>query len=210
MADTGVGMSEAVRLRAVEPFFTTKSQPGSSGSPSGSGSGLGLSQVDGFANQSGGALEIESTPGVGSVICLLLPEAAGLESAAPPGPMRRRGVLLVEDDAAVRQVADAMLASMGYEVYSAADAAEALLVLQRDTPIDLLFTDIVMPGMNGAELARRAIDLRPNLRVLMASAHPRQMLEARHGVRGDVVVLQKPYRLGSLEQALNTALSETS
>lgn len=200
VADTGHGMSEAVRARAVEPFFTTKEQ--------GAGSGLGLSQVDGFANQSGGVLEIDSEPGRGSRLRLVLPEAEALAADARPILRPRHGVLLVEDDPAVRDIAGEMLAAMGYEVFAAADAVEALQVLERDTPLDLLFTDIVMPGMNGAELARRAVDLRPNLRVLLASAHPRQILEHRHGVDGKVVVLPKPYRLAHLEQAVKSALTE--
>jgi len=204
VADTGTGMEEDVRRRAIEPFFTTK-RPGGGVSM---GSGLGLSQVDGFAQQSGGALEIESKPGQGSRLRLLLPESAQPMQDEGLVPARQRAVLLVEDDENVRKVADEMLSALGFTVYAAADAAEALLLLQRDTPIDLLFTDIVMPGMNGAELARRAITLRPNLRVLLASAHPRKVLERNHDLRAEVVLLQKPYRMAVLERAVGNVLTD--
>lgn len=197
--DTGHGMSQVVRARAIEPFFTTKE--------AGAGSGLGLSQVFGFVTQSGGQLEIDSAPGQGCTIRMLLPLP---ETPAPQEvirPRQRQAVLLVEDDRAVRTVCEQMLRNLGYEVFTAEDATEALTMLDRDLPIDLLFSDIVMPrGITGAELARQAMELRPNLRVLLASAHPRETLQGRSQVSADVVFLQKPYRLSTLEQAMHSLL----
>ncbi len=195
--DSGIGMTEAVRARAIDPFFTTK-QPGA-------GSGLGLSQVFGFVTQSGGQLEIDSAPGRGSAIRMLLPLAETPATQARTHP--RQAVLLVEHDRAVRSVCEQMLRSLGYEVITAADATDALSMLERDLPIDLLFSDILMPrGMTGAELARHAVALRPNLRVLLASAHPRDTRQGRAQVSADVVFLQKPFRLTTLEQAMQSLL----
>ncbi len=195
--DNGIGMSAEVRARAIEPFYTTK--------PAGAGSGLGLSQVHGFAAQSGGLLEIESAPGAGTTIRMLLPGGTRLPQRAKPA--RSRAVLLVEDEPSVRAVAGQMLLNLGYEVHAAGDAVEALAMLERDMPIDLLFTDIVMPrGVNGDRLAELAIDLRPNLRVLLASAHPRPATRVPDGPGAEVLFLQKPYRMATLEKALKTLL----
>ncbi len=198
--DSGAGMSQEVRERAIEPFFTTKDV--------GLGSGLGLSQAYGFALQSGGDLQIESTPGVGTIVRLLLPEPIPqVEAAYQPAPPPRRAVLLVEDDPEVLRIAVEMLKACNYEIYTAEDAEQALTVLQREIPIDVLFTDIVMPGgMNGVDLARQAIHLRPNLSVLLTSGYARDALRARHGIGDEITFLQKPYRLSTLDSALNRLL----
>lgn len=200
--DTGLGMNEEVRARATDPFYTTK--------PVGTGSGLGLSQVYGFVVQSGGLLEIDSTPGSGTTIRLLLPaQAAGGVSMCDPNA-RRRAVLLVEDDASLRDMSEQMLRALGYEVYAAEDAKEALAMLERDLPIDLLFTDIVMPsGLSGDRLAERALSLRPNLLVLLTSGHPRPTRQPGDRLGADVVFLQKPYRMATLEQTLKGLLPAT-
>lgn len=197
--DNGAGMAGQVRARAIEPFFTTK--------PAGAGSGLGLSQVFGFVTQSGGQLEIDSAPAQGSTIRMLLPLPEAMENPQQPGRRGRPTVLLVEDDAAVRTVCEQMLRNLGYDVITADDATEALTMLERNLPIDLLFSDIVMPrGITGAELARHAVALRPNLRILLASAHPRDTLQGRSQVSADVVFLQKPFRMTALEQAMQSLL----
>lgn len=198
--DTGRGMAPAVLDKAIEPFFTTKEV--------GKGSGLGLSQVYGFVRQSGGYLQIDSEPGRGTTVHLLLPRA---ESAAPaPGPNTAPGkpaVLIVEDDPAVLEVAVEMLAESGYQIYTAEDGAHAMELLRTDIPIDVLFTDIVMPqGVNGVQLAERVRKLRPDIRVLLTSGYPRDALEDQQGLRQDQEFLSKPYRATTLIDAINRAM----
>ena len=166
--DTGVGMDEAVRSRVFEPFFTTKDV--------GKGSGLGLSQVYGFVSQSDGRVRLESAPGEGTAFHLLLP-ASDLAAEAPRRDARSgklvggtERILLVEDDATVLALTLDVLTGVGYQVTTATNAAEALAVLQSEHEIDLLFTDVVMPGgVSGLSLARAARELRPSLRVLLTS-----------------------------------------
>jgi PAS domain S-box-containing protein len=167
--DTGVGMSPEVRERVFEPFFTTKEV--------GKGSGLGLSQVYGFVRQSDGEVRLESTPGRGSTFSLWLPladEAELSEVRAPTEPGAIAGgnekILLVEDDGTVLTLTLDLLTGLGYEVTCATNAAEALQVLQGGAEIDLLFTDVVMPGgVSGVSLARTARELNPQLAVLLTS-----------------------------------------
>jgi CheY-like chemotaxis protein len=185
--DTGSGMSAETRVKAIEPFYTTKAP--------GRGSGLGLSQVYGFVRASNGQIEIDSAPGRGTTVRLLLPRLgrAHAKDAAPvAGP---RTVLVVEDDPLVLSIAVEGLRLAGYEVHSAASAAEALTILKRMITIDLLFSDIVMPnGMNGVELAREARRLRPDLPVLFSSGYSREMRTAQK--EGDFI--PKPYRVPDL------------
>jgi CheY-like chemotaxis protein len=167
--DTGVGMSPDVRARVFEPFFTTKEV--------GKGSGLGLSQVYGFVSQSDGEVRLESDAGAGSTFHLRLP----LSTRQPPevrsddaAPSEVVGgherVLLVEDDATVLSLTFDLLSGLGYAVTCATNAAEALEVLKSPAQIDLLFSDVVMPGgVSGVSLARTARDLRPELPVLLSS-----------------------------------------
>jgi CheY-like chemotaxis protein len=194
-------MPPEVRARAIEPFYTTKEI--------GKGSGLGLSQVYGFARQSNGQVEIESEPGTGTAVRLYLPRSpnctvgTGVPDAADAGAARRPTVLAVEDDPEVLDVTVETLRSLGYRVLSAGDARDALIVLERDVTIDVLFTDIVMPkGMNGVELARAARRLRPDLRVILASGYPREALRIREEIGEDMVYLGKPYQLGELADTL--------
>ena len=190
--DTGVGMDPAVSARAIEPFFTTKEV--------GQGSGLGLSQVYGFTVQSGGEMQIESILGSGTSIRLVLPFAVGETPGPPPVRAKKRpNILIVEDDADVRLVAVEILSDAGFDVHEAENATQALGLLQTGIPLDLLFSDIVMPGeMNGVDLARRALHLRPGLQVMLTSGYAREALEARHGIREDVAFLPKPYRAENL------------
>jgi PAS domain S-box-containing protein len=200
LSDTGTGMPEEVLSRAYEPFFTTK--------PVGKGTGLGLSQIHGFAAQSGGRTELSSTAGKGTTLRLFLPRAD--REAAPPAaaaPAARRGdgrcVLLVEDNDHVRAFAEQLLADLGYEVVSAACAEEALERLEgRD--VDIVFSDIVMPGMSGLDLARLLAERRPGLPVVLATGYSEET------VSGDAApfdVLSKPYGGDTLGQALARSLA---
>jgi signal transduction histidine kinase len=199
VSDDGSGMPPDVLARAFEPFFTTKEV--------GKGSGLGLSMVYGFVRQSNGHVRIDSTPGEGTSVRIHLPQAvsqsAVLETphplAAADGHERRRGdgaantILVVEDNEGVREIAVSVLEDSGYKVYAAADGMAALEVLRRHTDIDLIFTDIVMPGqINGIELANIVRERWPNLRLVVTSGYAERL--AAEGLRDDVEFLNKPYR----------------
>jgi PAS domain S-box-containing protein len=200
--DTGSGMTDEVRARAIEPFFTTKEV--------GKGSGLGLSQVYGFARQSDGQLEIDSKPEKGTTIRIYLPRSSGevqgkpLTKGSAQASSRGPAVLVVEDDPEVLDVAIETLRSLGYQVLSAPNAAEALAILRRDDArIDVLFTDVVMPkGMDGIELAREARRLRPKLQTLLASGYTPEGLRGREDIAEDTIILAKPYQLSLLAEAL--------
>jgi CheY-like chemotaxis protein len=188
VSDNGSGMSAETKAKAIEPFFTTK-EPGR-------GSGLGLSQVFGFARQSGGQLEIDSDVGRGTTIRIFL---AGLVPEGTDTAKNVGAVLVTEDDPDVLTIAAEALRLLGYEVYTATNATEALAILQQGTPIDILFTDIVMPnGMNGIALAREARRLRPDIRVLLASGYSRE----RGDADADMVFIAKPYQLPELARHL--------
>jgi signal transduction histidine kinase len=200
MADTGTGMPSELVGRVFEPFFTTKE--------TGKGSGLGLSQVYGFIKQSGGEVRIESEPGRGTRVSLRLPRTteAPVPSAAPPGvPMASidgRTILVVEDNDDVLEVAVAMLADLGYGVLTARNAAEATALLEGGALVDVLFTDVVMPGgASGIDLARRARETYPELKVLLTSGYAAQ-LAAVDNVGPGFAVIGKPYRRAELQQKL--------
>jgi len=198
--DTGRGMAADVLDKAIEPFFTTKEV--------GKGSGLGLSQVYGFVRQSGGYLRLDSEPGRGTAVHLLLPRAESAAAAAgPDAAPGKPAVLIVEDDPAVLEVAVEMLAQSGYKIYTAEDGAHAMELLRTDIPIDVLFTDIVMPqGVNGVQLAKRVQTLRPDIRVLLTSGYPRDALEHQQGLGQDQEFLSKPYRAAALIDAINRTM----
>jgi signal transduction histidine kinase len=173
VADNGAGMDEAILARATEPFYTTKGV--------GKGTGLGLSMVHGLAAQTGGALKLSSTPGLGTCVDLWIPVAEHA-AAAPPTPAPPAGaglglgdralrILLVDDDALVSTGTAAMLEDLGHTVREVGSAAEALALLDKERDIDLVITDHLMPGMSGVELARRLRDLWPELRVILASGY---------------------------------------
>jgi PAS domain S-box-containing protein len=198
LTDTGEGISKEALERVFDPFFTTK--------PIGKGTGLGLSQIHGFTAQSGGRAEIDSVEGEGTTLRLFLPRAAGAAAGARPSEagLEKGGgatVLLVEDNEQVREFAESLLADLDYRVVSA-PSAEAALEALAAAEIDLLFTDVMMPGMTGVELAERARDLRPDLPVLLASGYSEEMAAG-----GDCPfeMLAKPYGAATLGAALAAA-----
>ncbi|WP_175921777.1 ATP-binding protein [Burkholderia latens] len=205
VTDTGSGMTADVLERVFEPFFTTKGD--------GEGTGLGLSMVFGFVKQSGGHTSIDSTPGQGTTVRLTFPrchETYAEEPARAPqhDPVRgRETILVVEDDADVRLTVVDMLAQLGYKVLTASDGEAALRMLDSGTPIDLLFTDVIMPGrIKGSELARRAAQRTPPLPVLFTSGYTRD--EIFHSGRLDpgVMLLGKPYRRDELATRIRGVL----
>lgn len=200
LKDTGCGMPPEVLSHAFEPFFTTKEV--------GKGTGLGLSQVYGFVTQSGGHIAIESTPGQGTAIELLLPAREGEERVEDMQDSGREvrdsagTVLIVEDEPAVLDVATEIFESLGYDVLTASDAASALEVLKREAVIDVLFSDVVMPhGMDGFALARETRELRPSIKILLASGYPMSTLPSLNLVEG-ASFISKPYRWTELADKL--------
>lgn len=202
IADTGVGMSPEALRRAVEPFYSTK--------PIGKGSGLGLSTALGFAQQSGGDLQISSAPGQGTTVSLFLPEAA---AHAQPGivlhpvPRESMTVLVVDDERRMRRVARGMLSELGYQVIEAENAAAAARLLERDDSVDLLLTDVVMPGeIDGRTLGQWARLKRPGLKVLLTSGFPRQAASDDIPGGEPLPFLKKPYSREQLQEAVETLL----
>ncbi|RXT44272.1 ATP-binding protein [Bradyrhizobium betae] len=207
VVDTGVGMAPEIQSRVFEPFFTTKDV--------GKGSGLGLAQVHGFATQSRGTVRIQSEVGRGTSIELYLPRSSGVPSKerhlvdltrVRPKKSSHGRILLVEDDDEVAALVGEMLGQLGYEVTRAASAAAALGALADGRSVDLIFSDIMMPGgMNGVELAREIRKRRSDIPVLLtsgyaeASVHEAQM--------AGVQILAKPYHIDELAAALSTAKS---
>ena len=202
IADTGVGMPRETIDRAFEPFFTTKDV--------GKGTGLGLSQIHGFAAQAGGRAEIRSAEGEGTTIVLTLPQTEKTPSAAAPDetiPVLPDGlcVLLVEDNPQVREFAEGLLADLGCDVVSAETGEQALEKLGR-TGIDLVLTDVVMPGMSGVELARRIQESHPDVPVLLATGFSDEIVS-----RGcDFAVLSKPFGAADLSKAMAALLAQSS
>jgi len=206
VTDEGAGMTEEVRQRAFEPFFTTKEV--------GKGSGLGLSMVYGFVRQSGGHVTLDSAQGVGTTVTLFLPRAVQSvqEESEPPrrvDHLHRAGtVLVVEDQADVREITVARFESMGFDVLQAESGQAGLATLKAHGDIRLLFSDVVMPGgMDGIALARAAHDLRPDLAVLLTSGYIRDPAAKLAASGFDERILQKPYRSQDLATAVDTVLA---
>jgi CheY-like chemotaxis protein len=205
VSDTGKGMSEAVKERAFEPFFTTKD--------TGRGTGLGLSTVYGFAKQSQGAVSLVSEPGLGTTVTIFLPRVAldpapGEDTGTPMGDDLPAGlrILLVEDDAEVRNVVHQFLAAMACEIVATDNAEEALRVLASDPGIDLLLTDILLgAGKRGTELADAALASRPGFPVLLMSGFSSELLYTP----SDRELLRKPFTREQLRQAMTRALRAT-
>ena len=202
--DVGAGMPPEVLSRAFEPFFTTKDV--------GKGSGLGLPQVYGFAKQSGGRIDIESAVGEGTVVTLLLPRARSAPARATEAPAlsrtssdrsRRGHALLVEDDDEVAALTSEMLSFLGFEVVHAASPAAALGALANGRQVDVVFSDIMMPGgISGLELGREIRRRQPGLRIVLTTG----VSEAAAGMEsGEFVLLLKPYSAEALSRALGIA-----
>lgn len=204
VSDTGSGMSDDTIARAFEPFFTTK--------PEGRGTGLGLSQVYGFVKQSGGHIKIYSELGQGTTIKLYLPRTRkpqeGLSPVATGAPKGgSECILVVEDDENVRNAVVDMVNELGYKVLKAENADQALTILASGIPIDLLFTDVVMPGaINTRELARRAQELHPTISVLYTSGYTRNAIVHNGKLDDDVFLLSKPYNRDELARKLRSLL----
>ena len=206
VSDSGPGMAPEVRARAFEPFFTTKE--------AGVGTGLGLSMVYGFARQSGGFATIRSETGQGTTVSLFLPRWEGtLAEAAPVGSegegARGQGetVLIVEDDDRVRQVTAQRLRSLGYRVREAGNGQAALEALEEHDGIELLFTDVIMPGgMNGRELAMAVRKRHPGVKVLYTSGYAAEAAAQRGALGPGEALLAKPYRTAELAVQLRRIL----
>jgi PAS domain S-box-containing protein len=209
VSDTGPGMTEEVLAKAFEPFFTTKEI--------GKGSGLGLAQVYGFAKQSGGGVSIETRLGEGTTVKVYLPRAATLAGAQPVeaspefqpagASSSERVVLVMDDDSAVREVTSALLRDLGYSVIEAGSGGAALDVLRTDRRVDVLLADYAMPGMNGADAARAALELRPGLPVLFITGYAD--LKALRDI-GEERIVQKPFRDEELTRKLEAALGQAA
>ena len=203
VADTGHGIPADVLTRVFEPFFTTKEI--------GKGTGLGLSQVYGFAKQSGGLATISSAEGRGTAITIFLPRSHEAPVTAVPKPQVQAPtedagtVLLVEDNADVAEVGASYLRQLGFKVRSVANAQAAIAALRLDANVDLVFSDILMPGgMNGLDLAREVGERFPGIPVLLATGYS---ASAQDAVRHGVVVLQKPYDLEGLRRNIREAMN---
>jgi two-component system cell cycle sensor histidine kinase/response regulator CckA len=203
VVDDGMGMLEEVRDRAFEPFFTTKDP--------GQGTGLGLATVHGIVTDSGGTVDIDSAPGQGTSVTIFLPgcreEIRSPEQPAEPAahaPAAAARVLVVEDQEPVRRQACRILAAHGYEVTEAPGGEEALAAWRE---VDVLVTDVVMPGMTGQQLAQLAVDRNPDLRVVYMSGHTEDVL-VRNGARArNLAFVQKPFTRATLLRAVEEALA---
>jgi signal transduction histidine kinase/CheY-like chemotaxis protein len=208
VTDTGTGMTADVISRAFDPFFTTK-KPGQ-------GTGLGLSQVYGFAKQSGGHVKIYSEVGQGTTVKLYLPRYVGDEAELAPAPSFDRPmagkpteiVLVVEDQAGVRQMSVQMLRDLGYTVMHASDAKHALAMLESQPSFDLLFTDVVMPDMNGKQLADLIKQQRPDLKVLYTTGYTRNAVIHNGMLDRDVFFLPKPFTIQQLATKVRQVLDQ--
>ncbi|MDI1297448.1 MAG: type II toxin-antitoxin system ParD family antitoxin, partial [bacterium] len=205
VSDTGTGMTPDIIDKVFEPFFSTKGE--------GKGSGLGLSMVYGFVKQSGGHVKIYSEPGEGTTIKLYLPRASASEDfevVVDAGPISggSETVLVVEDDAEVRATVVEILTDLGYRVLKAVDAGSALSVIESGVPIDLLFTDVVMPGtLKSPELARRARERLPNIAVLFTSGYTENSIVHGGKLDAGVELLSKPYSREALARKFRHVLA---
>ena len=209
VSDTGMGIPAPLLDKVFEPFFTTKEV--------GKGSGLGLSMVYGFVKQSNGHIKIYSEEGHGTTVKLYLPQAAGIAAvadvpAAEPGiagfERGDKSILIVEDDTLVREYVVTQIDSLGYRTLAASNATEALAIINGPEGIDLLFTDVIIPGgMNGRQLAIEAVKRRPGLKILYTSGYTENAIVHHGRLDVGVLLLPKPYLRSDLAQMIQTALT---
>jgi CheY-like chemotaxis protein len=206
VSDTGAGIPPALLERVFEPFFTTKEV--------GRGTGLGLSMVFGFVKQSGGHIKIYSEEGHGTSVKLYLPRATGLHQTDAEAQVAagleggNELVLVVEDDTLVRRYVVTRIQSLGYSTLEAANATEALRIIDDVPNIDLLFTDVIMPGnMNGRQLVDEALKRRPGLKTLYTSGYTENAIVHHGRLDSGVLLLAKPYRKSELARMIRLALA---
>lgn len=200
VSDTGTGMSPDVMTRAVEPFFTTKEI--------GKGTGMGLSQAYGLAQQSDGDLELVSEVGKGTTVSMYFPALEAASEDETKSDEMRAGndkALVVDDQPDVLDVAVALFRDMGYDVLSANNAADAVEIMKRTPNVDVLFSDVVMPGMNGIALGLEARRLVPGIKVVLASGYPAPALEAEKAGLDQFGFVSKPYRMAEILKQLRIA-----
>jgi CheY-like chemotaxis protein len=206
VSDTGAGIPAALLDRVFEPFFTTKEV--------GRGTGLGLSMVFGFVKQTGGHIKIYSEEGHGTSVKIYLPRATGLHQTAAEAQVGAdiqggsETVLVVEDDALVRRYVITQIESLGYTTLEAANASDALRIIDDVPTIDLLFTDVIMPGsMNGRQLVDEALKRRPGLKTLYTSGYTENAIVHHGRLDSGVLLLAKPYRKSELARMFRLALA---
>ncbi|MBN1582797.1 MAG: PAS domain S-box protein [Anaerolineae bacterium] len=207
VSDTGIGMDETIMAHLFEPFFTTKRE--------GEGTGLGLATVHGIIKQSGGHIEVDSEPGRGTTFRIYLPQGSRTPQthmpAAPDNTLPRgtETILMAEDEEVVRSLAHRILTRQGYRVLTAEHVEAVLhLSIEYDKQIDLLITDVVMPGMNGPELAERVMASRPEIKVLYMSGHTDESLERRGMLAPEVALLEKPFTQHALTSKVREVLDQ--
>ncbi|MCP1506243.1 PAS domain S-box-containing protein [Pseudomonas marginalis] len=207
VCDNGTGMAPKILAKAFDPFFTTK--------PIGQGTGLGLSMIYGFAQQSGGHVTLHSEPGQGTCVRLYLPRLHGtaLESSLPtslseaPVALAGEAVVVVEDDPAVRMLVVNVLDELGYTAHQAADARTALPLLESDLRVDLLVTDVGLPGMNGRQLAEIARQHRPGLRILFMTGYAQKATERQRLLEDGMDMVSKPFSIDLLATKIRSMIS---
>ena len=208
VSDNGTGMTPSVRSKAFDPFFTTK--------PIGQGTGLGLSMIYGFAQQSGGHVSLDSLPGQGTCVRLYLPRLYALEAELPaieavaeaPAVATGETVVVVEDDPAVRMLVMDLLKELGYRAHEAEDAKGALPLLESDLRVDLLVTDVGLPGMNGRQMAEIARQHRPGLKVLFMTGYAQKAAERQGFLEDGMDMVAKPFSIEQLAGKIRTMISQ--
>ncbi|MNF71584.1 Blue-light-activated protein [compost metagenome] len=208
VSDNGTGMTPSVLAKAFDPFFTTK--------PIGQGTGLGLSMIYGFAQQSGGHVSLFSLPGRGTSVRLYLPRLHSTEPekvlspvvGEAPAAIAGETVMLVEDDAAVRMLVLDLLKELGYRAHEAEDAKDALPVLESDLRVDLLVTDVGLPGMNGRQLAEIARQHRPGLKVLFMTGYAQIAAERQGFLEEGMDMVTKPFSIDLLANKIRTMIGQ--